>query len=49
MEENRSAFTMLIGKPTGKKPLLEGLGVDGRTILTRWITVQQYEKVDWLG
>ena len=29
MEEGRSAFKILTGKPTGKRPL----GVDGRTIL----------------
>ena len=32
MEEGRSAFKILIGKPTGKRPL-GSLGVDGRTIL----------------
>ena len=32
MEEGRSAFKILTGKPTGKRPL-GGLGVDGRTIL----------------
>ena len=32
MEEGRSAFKMLTGKPTGKR-LWRGLGVDGRTIL----------------
>ena len=34
-EEGRSAFKILTGKPTGKKPLGGGggLGVDGRTIL----------------
>ena len=32
MEESRSAFKILTGKPTGKRPL-RGLGVDGRTIL----------------
>ena len=32
MEEGRSAFTILTGKPTGKRSL-EGLGVDVRTIL----------------
>ena len=32
MEGGRSAFKMLIGKPSGKKG---GLGVDGRTILER--------------
>ena len=32
MEEGRSAFKMLTGKPTGKRPLGR-LGVDGRTIL----------------
>ena len=31
MEEGGSAFKILTGKPTGKRPL--GLGVDGRTIL----------------
>ena len=30
MEESRSAFKILTGKPTGKRPFL---GVDGRTIL----------------
>ena len=34
MEEGRTAFKMLTGKPTGKRPL-ERLGVDGRTIL-KW-------------
>ena len=34
MEEGRSAFKILRGKPTGKRPL-GGLGVDGRTILKR--------------
>jgi hypothetical protein len=29
MEEIRSAFKILIGKPTGKRPL-GGVGVDGR-------------------
>ena len=32
MEEDRSAFTILTGKPTGNRPC-GGLGVDGRTIL----------------
>ena len=32
MEEGSSAFKILTGKPTGKRPL-GGLGVDGRTIL----------------
>ena len=32
MEEDRSYFKILTGKPTGKRPL-GGLGVDGRTIL----------------
>jgi hypothetical protein len=32
MEEGRSAFKILSGKPTGKR----GLGADGRTIL-EWI------------
>ena len=32
MEEGRSAFKILTGKPTGNIPL-GGLGVDGRTIL----------------
>ena len=32
MEEGRSAFKILTGKPTGNRPL-EGLGVDRRTIL----------------
>ena len=32
MEEGRSAFKILTGKPTGRD-LWEGLGVDGRTIL----------------
>ena len=32
MEEGRSAFKILTGKPTGKRPW-GGLGVDGRTIL----------------
>ena len=31
MEEGRSAFKILTGKPTGKRPLGR-LGVDGRTI-----------------
>ena len=31
MEEGRSAFKILTGKPKGKKPL-KVLGVDGRTI-----------------
>ena len=35
MEEGRSAFKILTGKPTGKRPLGR-LGVDGRTIL-EWI------------
>jgi hypothetical protein len=32
MEEGGSAFKILTGKPTGKRPLW-GLGVDGGTIL----------------
>ena len=32
MEEGRSAFKILTGKPTRKRPSV-GLGVDGRTIL----------------
>ena len=32
MEEGRSAFKMLTGKPTGKRPS-GSLGVDGGTIL----------------
>ena len=32
MEEGRSAFKILAGKPTEKR-LLGGLGVDGRTII----------------
>ena len=35
MEEGRSGFKILTGKPTGNRPL-GGLGVDGRTIL-EWI------------
>ena len=35
MEEGRSAFKILAGKPTGKVNLWGGLGVDGRTILKR--------------
>ena len=35
MEESRSAFKILAGKPTGKVNLWGGLGVDGRTIL-KW-------------
>ena len=31
MEEGRSAFKILTGKPTGKRPL-ERPGIDGRTI-----------------
>ena len=31
MEESRSAFKILTGEPTGKRPL----GVDGRTMLER--------------
>ena len=31
MEESSSAFKMLTGKPTGKRPL-GGLGIDGRTL-----------------
>ena len=34
MEEGKSAFKMLIGKPAG------GLGVDGRTILEWTLTLQ---------
>ena len=34
MEEGRSAFKILTGTPTGKRPL-GSLGVDGRTILER--------------
>ena len=34
MEEGRSSFPILTGKPTGKRPMgRPGLGVDGRTIL----------------
>ena len=33
MEESRSAFKILTGKPTGKKDLSEGLEIDGRAIL----------------
>ena len=32
MEEDRSAFKILTGKPTGKRPLGR-LGAEGRTIL----------------
>ena len=32
MEEGRSDFKILTGKPTGKRPL-GGPGVDGRTVL----------------
>ena len=32
MEDGRSAFKILTGKPTGKRPL-KGISVDGRTIL----------------
>ena len=32
MEENKNVFKMLIGTTTGRD-ILEGLGVDGRTIL----------------
>ena len=35
MEESRSAFKILTGTPTVKRPF-EGLGIDGRTIL-EWI------------
>ena len=33
MEEGRSAFKILMGKRTGKRPLGTLIGVDGRTIL----------------
>ena len=33
IEEGRSVFKILKSKPTGKRPLCRGLGVDGRTIL----------------
>ena len=33
MEESRSAFKILTGKRTRKRPLGGSLGVDGRTIL----------------
>ena len=35
IEEVSSAFIILTGTPVGKRPL-EGLGVDGRTIL-EWV------------
>ena len=38
MEEGRSAFSILTGKPTGKS-----LGVDGRTIL-KW-TLKKYVSI----
>ena len=44
MEEVRSAFKILTGKPTGKRPLGR-LGVDGRTILEwtlkRWVFMRR--------
>ena len=46
MEESRSAFKILTGKPTGKRPL-EGLGVDGRTIL-KW-TLKRLVSVRAIG
>jgi hypothetical protein len=45
MEEGRSAFKILTGKPTRRSPY-EGLGVDGKTIL-EWILKKlfQYEEL----
>ena len=46
MEEGRSAFKILTGKPTGNRPL-GGLGVDGRTIL-EWILKKYISTRDWI-
>ena len=46
MEEGRSAFKILTGKPTGKRPL-GGLGVDWRTIL-EW-TLKRYVSMRVIG
>ena len=46
MEEGRSAFKILTGKPTGKGPLGD-LGVDGRTIL-EW-TLKRYVSMRGIG
>ena len=48
MEEGRSAFKILTGKPTGNR-LLENLGVDGRTILewilNNWVSIRGIELI----
>ena len=44
MEKGRSAFKIVPGKPTGKRPW-GGLGVDGRTILEwilkKWVSYEE--------
>ena len=45
MEECRSSFKILTGKPTGNRSL-GGLGVDGRTILELTLkNMYQYEEL----
>ena len=46
IEKGRSAFKLLTGKPTGKRPLGD-LGVDGRTIL-EW-TLKRYVSMRGIG
>ena len=48
MEKGRSAFKILTGKSTGKRPL-EGLGVDGRTILEWTLKRYQCGELGWFG
>jgi hypothetical protein len=43
MEEMGNAYSILVGKPEGKRHL-QDLGIDGRVIL-EWILGKQFEKV----
>ena len=46
MEESRDAYTVLVGKPEGRRHL-EELGVDGRMIL-KWIFEKWDGGMEWI-
>ena len=54
MEEGRSAFKILTGKPTGKRPLgsprrrwEDNIRMDLEEIGMDWVSTQQHEGFDW--